>query len=331
MTEQPVRCPHSACPSRSGALFAYRRDGSFRRQVDGRVVQRFECLACGKGFSEQTLRVDYRLKRPELLPRQFLDRISKVTHRQSARTLGCSRSTEERHFRRLREHCSAFHDARLAEIAARGGLGRVFLLDELETFEHNRLEQPVTVPVLIERESGFVLDTRVGALPPRGKRGARKREQEPAAGSAPRRRSESRAKVKEAFERLRATCPKEGKITVRTDLKETYATLLRALFGERCEHQRTSSKQKRDTRNPLWPINHTLARMRDGVSRLVRRTWAASKLRRRLEGHLAIWVCYRNYVRGKTNGQPQVTPAMALGLDPARWEVERLLQRRILP
>jgi len=331
MSDQPVCCPHSACPSRSGAPFAFRKEGSFQRQVDGRVVQRFECLACGKGFSEQTLRVDYRLKRPELLPRHFLDRISKVTHRQSARTLGCSRSTEERHFRRLREHCGAFHDARLAEIAARGGLGRVFLLDELETFEHSRLQKPVTVPVLIERESGFVLDTRVGALPPRGKRGAKQRKEQSAADSAPRRRSESRAKVKEAFERLRAACPKEGKITVRTDLKETYATLLRALFGDRCVHQRTSSKKKRDTRNPLWPINHTLARMRDGVSRLVRRTWAASKLRQRLEGHLAIWVCYRNYVRGRVNWQPQHTPAMALGLDRARWEVARLVGRRVFP
>ncbi|MBK8177885.1 MAG: hypothetical protein IPK67_03080 [Planctomycetes bacterium] len=146
--------------------------------------------------------MDYRLERPELLPWFFHDRVSKVTHRQSARIHACSRSTEERHFGRLREHCKAFHDKQMALMAARGGLGEVFLFDEQETFEHSRLKKPVTVP---------------------------------------------------------------------TDMKKTYGVLLRRLFGERCRHLRTISTLKRDTRNPLWHINHTLARTRDGVSRLVRR------------------------------------------------------------
>jgi hypothetical protein len=38
--------------------------------------------------------------------------------------------------------------------------------------------------------------------------------------------------------------------------------------------------------------------MRDGISRLVRRSWGASKLRARLELHAWIWVVWRNYVRG---------------------------------
>ena len=54
--------------------------------------------------------------------------------------------------------------------------------------------------------------------------------------------------------------------------------------------------------------------MRDGVSRLVRRTWAASKRRERLLQHLWVWICYRNYVRGQTNARPRMTPAMAVGV-----------------
>ena len=50
--------------------------------------------------------------------------------------------------------------------------------------------------------------------------------------------------------------------------------------------------------------------MRDGISRLVRRTWAASKCRERLEQHLWVWICYRNYIRGRTNETPDETPAM---------------------
>ncbi len=332
MCFQPAFCPRSDCPSHAGASFRFRLRGCFQRRCDRRSVQRFVCLSCSRGFSEQSFRLDYRLKRPELLARFFLDRVSKVTHRQSARNHACSRSTEERHFQRLSQHCAAFHSARLAEASARGGLGEVFLLDELETYEQHRTQRPVTVPVMIERASGFVLDVRVGALAARVRPGqtkhfrpARQLEREGA------RKSESRQVVKEAFERLREVSSKQGMICVLTDEKPTYAQLLRELFGERCLHLTTASTRRRDVRNPLWPINHTLARMRDNVSRLVRETWAAAKLRRCLAGQLAIWVCYRNYVRGRTNRKPRVTPAMALGVQQQPWKVRQLLQWSVFP
>ena len=330
MPFQPSFCPRADCPSHAGSSFRFRHRGFFTRLCDRRPVQRFLCLCCNRGFSEQTFRLNYRLKRPELLAPFFLDRISKVTHRQSARNLACSRSTEERHFRRLSSHCEAFHGARLAEIAARGGLGSVFLLDELETYEQHRTLKPVTVPVLIERSSGFVIDARAGALAPRMNSGAAGRRQ--LARILERegeRKSESRAVVKAAFERLREATSKDRTLTVLTDRKSSYARLLRELFGERCRHLRTSSARRRDVSNPLWPVNHTLARLRDGLSRLVRETWAAAKLRRWLAGQLAIWVCYRNYVRGRTNHQTGTTPAMALGAQPRAWEVSQLLEWRV--
>ena len=55
--------------------------------------------------------------------------------------------------------------------------------------------------------------------------------------------------------------------------------------------------------------------MRDGLSRLVRRTWAASKCRERLEQHLWVWICYRNYVRGPHERDARrTTPAMRAGV-----------------
>ncbi|HTF87967.1 MAG TPA: hypothetical protein VK843_06125 [Planctomycetota bacterium] len=334
MSFQPAFCPRAECLSRTGSPpFTYRRRGQYRRHCDQRIIQRFLCLACRLSFSEQNFRLDYRLKRPDLLAPFFWERVSKVTHRQSARIHACSRSTEERHFRRLSRHCEAFHTLRLAEIAARGGLGEVFLLDELETYEEHRTKKPVTVPILIERKSGFVIDTRVGTLPARGRPGAAKQhfpEGKATAESEVERKSESREVVQAAFERLRETSPKDRPIRVLTDEKLSYATLLKELFGERCLHERTPSTRRRDVCNPLWPINHTLARVRDNVSRLVRETWAAAKLRRWLAGQLAIWVCYRNYVRGRTNRE-HTTPAMALGFQAQPWSVPGLLEWRVFP
>ncbi|MCK6448630.1 MAG: hypothetical protein L6Q99_19735, partial [Planctomycetes bacterium] len=81
----PKFCPRPDCPSHAGSPFLFRRRGYFRRRCDTRKVPRFLCLTCSRGFSSQTFRVDYRLKRPDLLVPFFYDRVSKVTHRQSAR------------------------------------------------------------------------------------------------------------------------------------------------------------------------------------------------------------------------------------------------------
>ena len=113
-------------------------------------------------------------------------------------------------------------------------------------------------------------------------------------------------------------------VRVQTDHKVTYAPILGRRFGGRLIHQGYSSKAKRDYKNRLFPINHTLAMMRDGISRLVRRSWAASKLRERLETHAWIWATWRNYVRGITNKAPRVTPAMALGVERERWSGREL-------
>ena len=322
MRFQPKFCPRPDCPAHSGCGFACHRRGHFRRRCDGRRVPRFTCLACRRGFSSQTFRLDWRLKRPRLLVPLFLHRVSKVTHRQSARTLPCSRSTEERHFRLLSAHCRAFHRARLAEAAALGGLGERFLLDELETYERARLNRPVTVPVLIEGRSGFVIDARAGAMAPRPS--AR-----PLSPLERQRKSESVKVVRRALRELWEFAPKGEPVRLQTDQKASYARLARGIFGARCEHRRTPSTRRRDGSNPLATINHTLARMRDGISRLVRETWAAAKLRRCLTGHLSIWICYRNYVRGRINYEPRRTPAMAVGLLRRRWSPKRLLTRRV--
>ncbi len=338
MSFQPAFCPHPCCPSSRGTPFTYHQRGFFQRRCDKKIVPRFLCLACSRGFSEQTFRVNYRLKRPQLLKPLYDDRISKVTHRQSARNHACSRTTEERHFRRISLHCEAFHGLRLDEVVARGGIEGVFSLDELETYEHHRTQKPVTVPILIERESGFVIDARVGTLPARGKLGdararrpAREGEGEGNSDGDGPRKSESRRVVKDALNRLREFSPKDRPLCVLTDRKQSNASLLQELFGERCRHERTSSTRRRYPSNPLWPINHTLARLRDGISRLVRETWAAAKKRRWLAGQLAIWICYRNYVRGRTNREPETTPAMALGVQRVRWEVPQLLEWRVFP
>jgi hypothetical protein len=212
----------------------------------------------------------------------------------------------------------------------RNGLSGTFQLDELETFEHSRRLAPVTMPFLIARKSYFIVDLEAAALPCRGGLSPfylkKKQEQELKFGK---RTSGSRAAVTACFETLARVHPPEVPLCVQTDRKTDYAPILRRVFGSRISHERHDSRLRRDYQNPLFPINHTLAMARDGISRLVRRTWAASKLRERLRLHAWIWAAWRNYVRPITNEAPRMTAAMAAGVASRRWSIPKLCAWRV--
>jgi transposase-like protein len=247
MAFRPPCCPLPACPSRSGrSRFTWHHRGTFRRKCDGRAVQRFTCLACRRSFSTQTFRLDYRLKQPRLHLALFDEFVSKVTMRQSARLRGASRKTIAHRLELLGRHGEQFHRHMLATARRRGPLEGTFQLDELETYETDRRLQPVTVPVLIERRTYFVLHTAVAPLPARGGLSPlhreRKRAREEEHGK---RRSGSRKVVRESFEVLRHAVDEHALVAVQTDRKKSYVSILRALFGERLWHARTSSKARR--------------------------------------------------------------------------------------
>ena len=63
----PPVCPNPRCPSTIASIeFRWQRRGSYRRKCDGKLVLRYACRICRRGFSSQTYRVDYRLKKPRL-------------------------------------------------------------------------------------------------------------------------------------------------------------------------------------------------------------------------------------------------------------------------
>jgi len=184
--------------------------------------------------------------------------------------------------------------------------------------------------VLVHKPSHCILHAAVGTLPPRkplSKANQKKLEAYEAVEG--KRRSESRVKVKECFEVLQGIVPTTGLVLVNTDQKHTYRALLKDAFGERLVHQRTHSREPRTYWNPLFVVNHTFAMLRDGLSRLVRRNWAASKQREKLEWHLWLYIAWRNYVRPITNERRFETAAMVAGLAPRMLEVSELLQWKI--
>lgn len=320
----PPACPHPACPSRSGAPFLFHKDGFYARAADGRRVQRFRCRSCGRCCSAQTFRGDYRLRRPQLDVPILSCLVSKVTLRQTARILRTDRKTVHHRLRLYARIGRELHEAHLRRALARGGLAGSFSLDEAETFEHNRRLKPLTVPVLIHRATRFLVHFEVGTLPARGRlkgRDAARKRMEP-------RRSESSEKVDlclAALRRVHAPSP----LALVVDQKKSYRPLILKHFGDRSRTiVMVSSKQARNPSNPMFAINHTLATLRDHLSRLVRRTWATTKRRRFLEDHGWVFVAYRNYARPLSNQLRRLSSAMALGLTDRIYGLAELLRWR---
>jgi hypothetical protein len=200
----------------------------------------------------------------------------------------------------------------------------------MESFEANRY-QPVTVPVLIDRETFFIVATAVGPLRRKGRmtthQRRRRAEHEAVHG---RRRAGSMRAVRQILGRLRPLIA-DRPVVLESDHKLLYGRLGKTMLGSRFVWRPHSATARRDRGNPLFPINHTNARLRHFLARLRRRTWCVSKSRAALQGHLQIAAFWANWCRGITN-RTQTTPAQALGLAARPYRAEELLAwRRLWP
>ena len=71
--------------------------------------------------------------------------------------------------------------------------------------------------------------------------------------------------------------------------------------------------------------------LRDGLSRLVRKTWGATKERAWLAEHAWIWIAYRNYIRGFTNRHKHRSSAQIARYVSRRFSKGSFFEWRVLP
>jgi hypothetical protein len=227
----------------------------------------------------------------------------------------------EHRFAWLARHAAALQANRLATTRLAGP----FQLDELETFEANRY-QPVTVAVLIERSSLFIVDTACGPLRRKGRMTPLQRRRRAAHEARyGRRPSQSRLAVEAVLRRLRDVTL--APVVLESDRKPLYGRLGRHLLGPRFTWRTHSASARRDRRNPLFPINHTNARLRHFLARLRRRTWCVSKKRACLQAHLRIVTLWSNFCRGITH-RTRTTPAQSVAAARRRYRPEEVLAWR---
>jgi transposase-like protein len=325
----PPFCPFVSCVRHAtpGERF-YRSKGCYRSSRRDEPIPRFICRSCGRSFSRQTFRADYRLKRHDLTKPIWLMLSSGVSQRQCARVLGVDRKLIDDRLVRFGRHAIRLHDRVTERLVPKGR----FQFDEIETFESSRITKPLTVGLLLEQDSLYVIGTSVGKLRTRvsGSAASRRRREEYEQLHG-RRKNGSRRVVRSLLRRLRVAMERSNgpvELRITTDEKKTYPILIREMLGEDIHHETVSSRAPRNAANPLFPINHLEAMIRYGVSRFIRRSWCAAKRAASVSLHLAIYSCWKNLVRRRTNEDDE-SAAMMLGLTRRRLTPNELFEWRL--
>ncbi len=307
-TAPPPPAPPAPDGEGKGKRF-FRRAGYYHPKCRALAVPRFKCLLCNRGFSRQTFRMDYCDNKPYLNPELFKNLASGMGLRQSARIMGLSRRCTELKARKLSRHLGRLNRNLTGEFTD----GSRFSLDEMVTFEGERGARPVSVAVLIETNSMYVIASDVATIRASGKMTNERRE---AIAQAEERYGprEDRSKnaLSRTFRRFRALTKNMTTVHLTSDKKHEYSRLLREFFADRAVHLQISSKLKRDQNNPLKHINLTNAMARDLCGRLRRESWLVSKARRFLRLQLHVFAAYRNFIRRRVNRFAE-TPAKILG------------------
>jgi transposase-like protein len=286
------KCPHCFVNEKSsGSGRSIVRHGHFFRQFDKRLIVRFRCLDCQRSFSSETTHCFFRQKKRDIHAPIFSLLASGISQRRLALILKVNRKTVVRKFLLLGRLSSlAFREFNLQCPPS-----AFVQFDELETIEHSKCK-PLSVPLAVDTETRRILAFSVARMPAKGMLAkiARKKY-----GPRADERNNERKKVLNDLRTLTLE-----KMLIKTDEHPAYPILIRLILPkvrhETIKGQRGSlggqGELKKIGFDPLFSLNHTCAMLRANINRLIRKTWCTTKLKERLELHLAIYALYHNAV-----------------------------------
>lgn len=165
--------------------------------------------------------------------------------------------------------------------------------DDLETFEHSKCK-PLSVPMAVEYKTRRIIGLDVARMPAKGKLAQISRKRYG-------RRKDERPRVrKELFKRITPFI--EEIALIKSDESPHYPRDLIRAFPK-AKHKTYKGRKacvvgqgelKKGGFDPLFSINHTFAKLRADIHRLIRRTWSTTKRPEMLRAHLMIYTVFHN-------------------------------------
>ena len=279
------QCPHCL-------KFNCVKAGFFLRQEDHKRIQRFRCKECSRYFSKSTFTLEYRQKKRRPNYPLFKLLCSKITIRRAAMLLGLNKNTVMKKIVYLaavaREKQQQFLEHYPYQID-------YIQFDDLITKEQTKFK-PLTVTIVIDADTRNILGMKVAQIPAFGLLAKKAIEKY---GPRP---SLQKEKAEELFAKIAPYIAKD--VLIKTDEHKLYPEFIEKFFPQ-AEHRTYKSdraavvgqgEMKRNSRDPLFAINHTCAMLRDNISRLLRRSWCLSQKASMLQHHLDIFTYFYNQI-----------------------------------
>src|SRR5512134_47873 len=322
----PPHCPRADCPSHTCARdWRWIRYGAFTRQAAPRRIQRFRCGHCGHTFSEQTFRTTYWLKRPDVLAPVAHRLLTCAGYRQIAREARCSPSTVERHAARVSRQALLL----LEEFHHYGPIPEPLVIDGFESFAHSQF-YPLHLNLVVGATSHFTYAFSHSPLRRKGRMTAWQKRRR-AMLEARHGRPDPRAIERGMAAALRLAVREPQGLIVRSDEHDDYPRALRRLAGCTVAHERTSSREARTARNPLFAVNRLDLLLRHNSANHKRETIAFSKRHQAVVLRAAWLLAWLNLTKPFSERHGGGTPAMRAGITARALPVSELLGRRRFP
>lgn len=279
-------CPH--CLKKH-----FKKKGYYYRRISKTYIPRYFCFDCKKHFSTRTLSKTYKQKRPDLNQKVFDYLTSGVSLRRTAQKLHCNYHTVYRKFLWLSDRAKSYHLREELFI-------KELQFDEMESIEHTKLK-PLTI-ALATSEDYKILGVKIGTIPAKGHLSEFSRKKYGA------RENQSEKAVKELLENIKINL-KNKNFVIKSDAKPSYKRIVQKIFPDNL-HQvhiaRENKEKKRDFKytnlekkvfDPIFSVNQRMAKFRDHIKRLTRRSWCTTKIKENLEKHIYLYIADNNNYR----------------------------------
>ncbi len=330
---QPPVCPNHHCQYHSpDSTWRFIRFGFYSPAYTSRSYQIFRCKHCGRRFTALTFSTSYWLHRKPLL-RKIAALIAEGPGlRQIARFLGTTHSLIGRYVSRLGRHCLLYLNKRLKDHI----IDEPLVFDGFETFEYSQY-YPFHINLVVGSESWYIYNFTDSPL--------RRKGTMTAAQKVKREELESQIgrPIPKAVENgiygllhpLIAHLP-DATLRVHCDDHKAYPRALRRLKRDvdslkAIDLTVTSSKARRTSKNPLFPVNLTDLRLRHGSANHRRETIAFSKRRQCAMARMAVLSVSHNFVQKQSQNGDEKSSAMVRRLTPARLGWNDILKQRLFP
>lgn len=264
------------------------RFGFYFRSSDRKYVRRYRCKRCLSTFSWAMCSPYFNQKKRQLNRKIEAMLASTCSQRRTAQVLGIDRKTVVRSFRFMSSLAEAeFHDRNSGMRKA-----EIIEFDDLETFEHSKCK-PLSVTLAVEHKTRRILGLEVSRMPASGLLVDKAKKYGP-------RIDERSSGRKRLFQKIETLVNPFAEI--KSDENPHYPKIVKEFFPNGV-HKRYLGKRgslrgqgelKKVKFDPLFSLNHTCAKMRADINRLIRKTWCTTKQSGELNRHLLLFANYHN-------------------------------------